>query len=50
MGLSNARSEGNRNKVRTMIRRAYGFHTAEAALALIMLTCGTVKLELSYQT
>ena len=50
MGLSNARSEGNNNKVRTMIRRAYGFHTAEAALALIMLTCGTVKLELPYQT
>ena len=50
IGLSNARSEGNNNKVRTMIRRAYGFHTAEATLALIMLTCGTVKLELPYQT
>ena len=37
--LSNGRHEGLNNKNRTMINRAYGFHTAEAALALIMLAC-----------
>ena len=31
-----------------MINRAYGFHTAEAALALIMLACGPINLELPY--
>lgn len=49
-GLSNGRSEGLNNKVRTMINRAYGFHTAEAALALIKLTCGPVNLKLPYHT
>jgi transposase len=48
--LSNGRLEGLNNKIRAMINRAYGFHTAEAALALIMLACGPVKLELPYHT
>ena len=30
--LSNGRHEGLNNKIRTMTRRAYGFHTPEAAL------------------
>jgi transposase len=49
-GLSNGRHEGLNNKVRLIIRRAYGFHTAEAALASIMLTCGPVNLQLPYHT
>jgi transposase len=49
-GLSNGRQEGLNNKVRLLIRRAYGFHTAEAALALVMLACGPVNLELPYHT
>lgn len=49
-GLSNARHEGLNNKIRTMARRAYGFHSPEAALALIMLTCGPVTLTLPYHT
>ena len=49
-GLSNGRHEGLNNKVRLIIRRAYGFHTAEAALATIMLTCGPVNLQLPYHT
>ncbi len=49
-GLSNGRHEGLNNKIRTMTRRAYGFHSAEAALALIMLTCGPVTLTLPYHT
>ena len=42
-GLSNGRHEGLNNKVRLIIRRAYGFHTPEAALAAVMLTCGPVQ-------
>jgi transposase len=49
-GLANGRHEGLNNKIRTMINRAYGFHSAEAALALIMLTCGPVNLQLPYHT
>lgn len=49
-GLANARHEGLNNKIRTMTRRAYGFHSAGAALALIMLTCGPVNLALPYHT
>lgn len=49
-GLANGRHEGLNNKVRLIIRRAYGFHTAQNALALIMLTCGPVNIELPYHT
>lgn len=49
-GLTNARHEGLNNKIRTMTRRAYGFHSAEAALALIMLTCGPITLTLPYHS
>lgn len=48
--LANGRHEGLNNKVRLIIRRAYGFHTAENALALILLTCGPVTLTLPYHT
>lgn len=48
--LSNGRHEGLNNKVRLIIRRAYGFHTPEAALALVHLACGPVTLELPYHT
>lgn len=47
-GLANGRHEGLNNKVRLIIRRAYGFHTAENALAMVMLVCGPVTLELPY--
>lgn len=49
-GLANGRHEGLNNKIRTMTRRSYGFHRPEAALALIMLACGPVTLELPYHT
>jgi transposase len=48
--LTNGRHEGLNNKIRTMTRRSYGFHTPQAALALIMLACGPVNLELPYHT
>ncbi len=49
-GLSNGRQEGLNNKVRLLIRRAYGFHSAEAALVLVLLACGPVTLDLPYHT
>ena len=42
--LSNARAEAMNNKVKLIVRRAYGFHSARAALALVHLTCGPVTL------
>lgn len=46
LSLSNARAEALNNKVKLIVRRAYGFHSARAALALIHLTCGPVTLAL----
>jgi transposase len=45
LGVTNARSEALNNKVRLITRRAYGFHSADAALALVMLTCGPITLQ-----
>lgn len=47
--LSNGKHEGLNNKIRTITRRSYGFHSAEATLALIMLACGPVATRLPYQ-
>ena len=47
-GLSNGLIEGLNNKVRLIIRRAYGFHSADAALALVMLSCGPIELRLPH--
>jgi transposase len=44
LNLSNARAEAMNNKVKLIVRRAYGFHSANAALALVHLTCGPVTL------
>ena len=46
--LSNARAEALNNKAKLIVRRAYGFHSASAALALIHLTCGPFTLALPY--
>lgn len=45
LGITNARNEALNNKVRLITRRAYGFHSADAALALVMLTCGPITLQ-----
>ena len=47
--LTNGLIEGLNNKVRMIIRRAYGFHSAEASIALVMLSCGPVDLALPYE-
>ena len=48
LGLSNARAEAQNNRVKLIVRRAYGFHSARAALALILLTCGPITLTLPH--
>lgn len=48
-GISNGRTEGLNTKVRLIVRRAYGFHSAEAALALVMLAAGPIDLVLPHQ-
>ena len=47
--LSNARAEAMNNRVKLIVRRAYGFHSAQAALALVHLTCGPVTLTLPHE-
>ncbi|MDA8310830.1 MAG: hypothetical protein M0Z46_09485 [Actinomycetota bacterium] len=40
---SNARREGLNRRVRLIVNRAYGFHSSNAALGLIMLTLGPIE-------
>ena len=47
--LSNARAEALNNKAKLIVRRAYGFHSADAALALVHLTSGPVTLTLPHE-
>jgi transposase len=49
LGVNNARAEGLNNHVRLITRRAYGFHSANAALALVMLSCGPITLRLPHE-
>jgi mono/diheme cytochrome c family protein len=44
-GLSNGRSEGLNGKIRTLTRRAFGFHSAAGLTALILLCCTGIKLD-----
>jgi len=48
LNLSNARAEALNNKAKLIVRRAYGFHSSRAALALILLACGPVTLTLPH--
>jgi transposase len=49
LGVNNARHEGLNGRVRLITKRAYGFHSANAALALIMLTLGPVTHVLPHE-
>jgi len=42
--LNNGRTEGLNGKVRTITRRAFGFHSARALIAMIFLCCGGVHV------
>lgn len=44
LGINQRRTEALNNKVRLITRRACGFHSANAALAPIMLSCGPITL------
>jgi len=41
---TNARVEGINNKLRVIARRAFGFHSAEALIAMLFLNCGGIEL------
>ncbi|MQB01263.1 MAG: ISL3 family transposase [Actinobacteria bacterium] len=49
LGLSNGRVEGRNAAIRLITRRAYGFHTAKAAAALVMLSLGPITLLLPHE-
>ncbi len=49
LGITQGRTEALNNKVRLITRRAYGFHSAQAALALVLLTCGPITLTLPHE-
>ena len=49
LGINNARHEGLNRRVRLIINRAYGFHSANAALALIMVTLGPITHVLPHE-
>jgi len=49
LGVNNARHEGLNRRVRLIVNRAYGFHSARAALALVMLTLGPIDLKLPHE-
>ncbi len=49
LGLTNARLEGLNQRVRLIMRRAFGFHSARAALALVMLSAGPIELRLPWE-
>jgi transposase len=42
--ITNAVSEGLNNKVRLLTRRAYGFHSSKATIAMIMFCCTGIQL------
>jgi transposase len=44
-GLSNGRTEGLNGKIRTITRRAYGFHSSHGLIALIKLCCSGIHLD-----
>lgn len=43
--LTNGLTEGFNNKLRVIARRAYGFHSPEPLIAMLLLTCGGIQLD-----
>jgi transposase len=48
LGINNGRSEGLNRRVRAITTRAFGFHSAKAVAAMIMLCCGPIHLQLPH--
>jgi hypothetical protein len=40
--LTNGLSEGSNNRIRMIARRAFGYHTAQALIAMILFACGQI--------
>jgi transposase len=49
-GLSNGKVEGLNGKIRTLTRRAYGFHSARSLISLIFLCCTGLVLHPVFKT
>ena len=49
LGISNGRLEALNSKVRLISHRAYGFHSADALIAMIYLCCGGVQIALPHR-
>jgi len=47
--INNGQHEGLNRRVRLIVNRAYGFHSANAALGLIMLTLGPINHVLPHE-
>jgi transposase len=43
--LTNGLAEGTNNKLRAIARRAFGFHSADALIAMLYLCCGGIVLD-----
>lgn len=50
LGYSNARLEAFNNQIKVTIRMAYGFHHVDNLIALIMLRCGGLDIQLPQPT
>ena len=43
--LTNGFTEEINNKLRMVARRAFGFHSAQALISMLFLTCGGIRLD-----
>ena len=46
LGLSNARAEAVSNKIKLTVRMGYGFRNVDNLIALVMLRCSNLPIEL----
>lgn len=49
LGISNGRLEGLNSKIRLISHRAYGFHSANALIAMIYLCCSGIQIALPHR-
>ena len=49
IGISNGRLEALNSKVRLISHRAYGFHSANALIAMIYLCCAGIQFALPHR-
>jgi transposase len=49
IGISNGRLEALNSKVRLISHRAYGFHSADALIAMIYLCCAGIQIDLPHR-